>query len=88
VAIDVERILERPREALGKPLGVLITLRVGLQHHELVSAEPRDHVTWADDRLEPRRDLLEQFVANRVAERVVDRLEPVEVDARSVDFPI
>ena len=77
MAIDVEWILERPSETLGKPLGVLIALSADLQHDEFVAAESRDHVARTDDSLEQRRDFLEQFIANRMAESVVDRLEPV-----------
>ena len=47
---------------------------------ELVAAEPPDQPGFADRALQPLRDLLEQRVADRMAERVVDRLEPVEVE--------
>ena len=80
MAVDFERFLQRARQALGEPLGVLAALRAGLQHDELVAAEARDHIARLDDGAEPERDLLEQLVADRVAERVVDGFEPVEVD--------
>ena len=80
MAIDFERLVQRAGKPLRQPLRVLVALGAGLQHDELVAAEARDHVAGPDDGLEPRRDLLEQLVADRMAERVVDRLEPVEVD--------
>jgi hypothetical protein len=52
-----------------------------LQHHdELVAAEPRHGVAAAQRPRQPRRHLLEDLVADVVAERVVDVLEPVEVE--------
>ena len=50
------------------------------QHAELVAAEPGDVSLGADDRLEASRQLAQEQVAGVVAERVVDLLEPVEVD--------
>src|SRR6476619_6919495 len=44
VPIDVEWILERTSEALGKPFGVLIAFGPDLENHEFIAAEPRDHV--------------------------------------------
>ena len=47
---------------------------------ELVAAESRDRVAGAGRHAEPFADRLEQFVARRVSQRVVDVLEVVEVD--------
>jgi hypothetical protein len=49
------------------------------QHGELVAAEAGHRVARAGDQLEALRDLDEQLVTGRVAERVVDGLEVVEV---------
>ena len=49
-------------------------------HHELVAAEAGDRVDRPPAGAQAGRDLDEQLVAGRVTERVVDRLEPVEVD--------
>ena len=46
---------------------------------ELVAAEPADGVAGADRAAQPGGDLPQQLVAGRVAERVVDLLEAVEV---------
>src|SRR5262249_10886789 len=59
---------------------VVDTLDGGLGHGELGAAEPRDQVAFADAAAQPRRDGLQQFVADMVAERVIDALELVDVD--------
>ena len=51
-----------------------------LRHDELVAAEPRDEDRFVDRPLQSFGDLLEQPIADRVTESVVDRLEVVEVD--------
>ena len=50
------------------------------QHHEFVAAETRDDVRCAQALPQPCADLAQQHVAGLVAQRVVDDLEPVEVD--------
>ena len=55
------------------------------QDGELVAAEAGDRVGRAHRRLEPPRDLLQDRVAGRVAEAVVDGLEVVEVDEHDAD---
>src|SRR5690606_12378801 len=52
---------------------------VGEQHGELVAAEPRDHVLAAHARLQDLRELPPQEIARRVAARVVDDLELIEI---------
>src|SRR3546814_1479915 len=53
-----------------------------LRQHDLefIAAQPPDLPLVADDLGQPPRRLLEQLVADRMAERVVDRLEAVEVE--------
>ena len=50
------------------------------QDRELVAAEARGHVGAARARVQPARELDQHLVAGGVAERVVDRLEVVEVE--------
>ena len=47
---------------------------------ELVTAQPRHEVAFADSAAETSRDLDEQQVTDMMAERVVDLLEVVEVE--------
>jgi hypothetical protein len=49
-------------------------------HHELVAADAADGVADAQLVHQPRGDFLQQLVADRVAERVVDGLEAIQVD--------
>ena len=55
------------------------------QDHELVATHPRDRVGLADASLDPPRDGLEELVPDRVAQAVVDRLEPIEVEEQHRD---
>ena len=50
------------------------------QHHELVAAEARHQSSGADRATQPIGRGAQQLIADRVAERVVDLLELVEVD--------
>ena len=47
---------------------------------ELVAAQPRDKIAVAGLFAKPLRDLAEKFVAGAMAERVVDHLEPIEIN--------
>ncbi len=49
-------------------------------HREFVAAEPRHQVAAAQRVRQPQRHVADQLVADRMAERVVDVLEMVEVD--------
>ena len=80
VVAERERLGERFQQALGDQL------RTGGQREsvgdddELVAAQAAEGVGLADHALEPFGHRAEQFVAGAVPERVVDRLEVVEVD--------
>ena len=52
-----------------------------LRHGELVTAEARDRIRAADEATQARGHELQQRISDRMAERVVDVLEPVEVEA-------
>ena len=72
--------LDEPLRQRGRPPRGCSAL--GLDDGEFVAAEARDRVALAHAALQPRRDLLEQRVAGRMAERVVHALEAVEVEAQ------
>ena len=72
----MDRLADLPRD-LG---GVLLGADARDEQRELVAAEARDRVALADVLLDPLGDLAQQLVADRVAERVVDDLEAVEVE--------
>ena len=60
--------------------GVLRLLQAFERDDEFVAAQPRERVAFADAVLHPVGHFLQQQIADLVAERVVDVLEPVEVD--------
>ncbi|CAN5918119.1 hypothetical protein BH23ACT10_BH23ACT10_01790 [soil metagenome] len=83
-AVDTERFTQRCQHALGD-VGRGVIVGPGHQDRELVTAQPRDGVALADSLLQPLGDAGQQLVADAVAERVVDLLEPVEVNEQHGD---
>ena len=81
VALDLVGLADQADQALGEIDGLLPVVVVDLlQDGEFVAAEPADRVALAHRPLQPPRHGLEQRVADRMAERVVDRLELIEVE--------
>ena len=58
---------------------ILHSMDVRNQHTELIAAEPRHQSSTADRIHEAGCNLLKQQIANRVTERIVDRLESIQV---------
>ena len=76
---------------VGDALGDGDRLGLGLDlaaDDELVAAEPRDGVRAADDVLQAAAERDQQLVAGLVAERVVDRLELVDVEQQHRDVAL
>ena len=68
------------RELLGNR-----RLRPGRRdNREFVAADAREKRALAD-RLHPARDFPQQRVADRMAEHVVDRFEPIQIDAENAE---
>nr|WP_239002946.1 hypothetical protein [Rhodovastum atsumiense] len=80
MALQVEGAGEGGDQAVGDAGCFLRLLHLALDHGELVAAEPGEGVGLAQFRLQPGGDGAEQRIAGRVAERVVDFLETIEVD--------
>ncbi len=78
-AVKCQRPSKRLQKRLRDDLAAVSIGRVE-QHGELVAAEARRCVRRAHRPLDTTTDLGEHVVADRVAERVVDRLEVVEID--------
>ena len=72
--------LEGGDDALREVGRLVHALDVFAQNHELVAAQTRDGVGLAHRGSDASRRLDQELVADRVAERVVHRLEAVEVD--------
>src|SRR2546426_7626748 len=56
------------------------------ENHELIAADPGKSVCLANPASHPFGDLLEQTVPRLVAQRVVDRLEAVDVEQEQRDL--
>jgi hypothetical protein len=63
-------------------------LDFGEQHDELVTALPADRIRGARTAQQAGRDGLEQLVAERVPERIVDVLEAIEVEVEDRDVSL
>ena len=74
----VDRVQHAPRHA-----DCGLSVRVADENGELVAAEPRGEILLADGAGQAARELGEQLVAGTVTPRVVDRLEPVEVEVEN-----
>ena len=59
---------------------------LGLDHRELVAAEPRDEIGLPDAAPDAGRHGLQQFVADMMSERIVDALEFVDVDIKQCEL--
>lgn len=55
---------------------------VQLQDREFIATQTRHHVAFADTGLDAPGDLLQQQIANRVAQRVIDPLEVVQIQVK------
>ena len=80
VLAEVERLPERRQQLAGDAHGVVLLLQLGEEHDELVATHAGDCVALANGVLEALGDQLQELVAGRVPEAVVDLLEAVEVE--------
>ena len=80
VALDHVRARDLLDEGAGERLEQADVDHARKHRLELVAAEAADLAVLAHHRLQAVGDLAEQGVADRVAERVVDVLEAIEVD--------
>src|ERR1700738_1957288 len=78
-AIDYERVLQYPQDLLCRLRPTLQVRPTGREHGELVSAKARHRVRLPKRRGQAQRDLLQEEIANLVAEGIVDLLEAVHV---------
>ncbi len=78
--LDHVRLGDRLDDAVGQAFDLLAALRVGDDDRELVAAHAADMAVGADFIDQPLGDRAKHGVALGVAERVVDRLEAVEIE--------
>ncbi len=82
MALDLVGLDHRFADALRERGGVGGLLHLRHDDGELVAAHACDHVELARAAAQTLADKLEQLVADMVAERVIDALEVVEVEAK------
>ena len=88
LAAELQRLAQHRQQFAGDALD-LVTLGGLLQNdHELVAAEPRHDVARTQRAAQPAADLHQQHVAGVVAQRIVDDLEPVEIDEQQRKLPL
>ena len=80
VAADQERCVERRLQLLRHRGGFEVLAYIGQADGVFVARQARYQVFVAQRGLEALADLLEQFIADAPAQRVVDALEAVQVD--------
>ena len=75
-----ERLLEHGHQFFRHLGRAVLAVDIFQQHDEFVAAQARQGIAFAQARRQLRRHLLQQFVADMVAQGVVHVLEAVEVD--------
>jgi hypothetical protein len=82
LAGDVVGFADRIDDAGSQRLGLTGVVHVGLDDGEFVAAQARHQVGLAHATEQPSAHLLQQRIADRVAQRVVDALEAIEIEAQ------
>ena len=77
-----ERLAQHRQHPLGHQFGAGVHGRAVDQDDELVTAEPSHAVALAHDAGQPGGHRLQESIADRVPERVVDLLEAVQIDEK------
>jgi len=67
-------------DPLGQRGQILAAVMTGQDHLEFIAAQPPDPPGFTHRALQPARHLFEQGIARRMAHRIVDLLEPVEIE--------
>ena len=67
-------------KAVGHAANVLVAARIGTNDHELVAPDAGNHVITARRFSQYRRAILQHVIPGVVADRIVDRFKPVEID--------
>src|SRR5690606_41014795 len=80
MARNIDLTLQRREDAVEKGAHVAFVLNAVEIDHEFVTAEAADIHTFAGKGGEPLCHGIEQPIADRMAERVIDSLEIVEID--------
>ena len=88
LAEQVERLLQDRQQALAQPRRTRRRLDVGLDDRELVRPHAGQRVGLAQGGEQARAHVAQQKVARGIAERVVDRLEVGQIQAKHRRHPV
>ena len=83
VAAEIEWRAQGLGHRLRQGIGTVGLQLAALHDGELVASEPGHHSLVADTQQQPVGDLPEQFIADGMAEHVVDGLEAIEIEAEN-----
>lgn len=75
-----ERRVDLLDDVLGNSGSISLMRDLFQNDDELVSPETSQHIGVPQAGAEPSRDCLQEFVASRMSERIVNQLESVEID--------
>ena len=81
LAVNLERRRERGEDPPGELHGIVGILGTVLDDRKLVAVQSRHQIGVMHSFPQPHRDRAQQRITRRVAERVVDRPEAVQVEA-------
>jgi hypothetical protein len=82
LAAELDRLAERGQQLARHGRGVELVREVRQQNRELVAAQSCGSVRFAQAGVQAPRDAPKQPIADRTAERIVDRFEPVDVQGQ------
>src|SRR5689334_4077139 len=79
IASNQKGLRERCKQLSRYYHGTGVISGLAQDDHELVSAEAGNRIARSQTRAEPRRDLPEKLIADRMAKSIVDHLEAIEI---------
>ena len=82
VVRDPERVLQCREQATRRGFGGLPHVCAAEDHRELVATHARDQAGFRDTGTQTLGDGPQEFVAGRVAHRIVNNFEPVQIDVQ------
>ena len=88
VAAQLQGLAEHRQQVAGDAFDVIALGDLLQNDDEFVAAEPRHDVARAQGAAQPAGDFHQQHVAGVVAQRIVDHLEPVEIDEQHRESPL
>ena len=82
IAVEVKRRLKFARDPLGRHRGIGERADRTENNQKFIAAEAGNGIVFTRTSVEPLCDTLQQFVATRVTETIIDDLETVDVEMK------